>query len=444
MTIALEIVFFLSIAGMLLGGSLIWCAQLSLRRTAPRLLMSVVGWVTLIAATITLCLLFGQAMMIVGLPILAGALIIALYRYRASEQQILFWVLTSAAERGVPLWKAAHAFAMERIDPTSVVTAPSGFSVGGQAQVLGNLLQQGAPLMRALSTARVKPDLDTFVALLVGVKFGAMQRSMRGALDIVREIQAQWRWLSTRLGYLIVVGLVMATSVAYIQLNVQPVISQMLGEFEMSTAIMGWESATTFIGAVAIIGVLLSTPVVVGFWVMACLNLLDSDIAFASTFMASLDRARVLRALSWSLAGETSEQDRAITGGADAPRGSNVSLEEAVELLAQGYPKTGIRNRLADALGDMRSGSPWASAMQQRGLLSNVEKEVLLAAERVGNLSWAMLELSNRRTQRFLARLQTIQGLVFPLAVAIAALFALIVIVQVFYPLTQIITVLAE
>ena len=117
-------------------------------------------------------------------------------------------------------------------------------------------------------------------------------------------------------------------------------------------------------------------------------------------------------------------------------------ITEGIAALAQSYPVASIRTRLARAVGDLAGGADWCASLARRRLISDFDRGVLEAAQRVGNLPWAMAEMAegNRRrhTTRAIAMIQT----AFVAILLCYGLFVFLLFVGNFMPLVKLITVL--
>ncbi len=132
----------------------------------------------------------------------------------------------------------------------------------------------------------------------------------------------------------------------------------------------------------------------------------------------------VMRALSLAVAGQ-----KPIAAG--------------IEGLAHDYPAGWVRRRLVRIDEDVHKGRDWIESLQDRGLIRRSDAAVLDAAQRVGNLEWALRELAESSDRRLGYRLEFWLQLLFPLLIiaagALVSLFAL----AYFLPLVKLIEVLA-
>jgi len=119
--------------------------------------------------------------------------------------------------------------------------------------------------------------------------------------------------------------------------------------------------------------------------------------------------------------------------------GSQTPLDEGVLALAQSYPKADIRRRLRQAAADMQSGGGWCESLHRRGLIRQAEVVILQAAQRVGNLPWALSEMAESGRRRLAYRLQALIEMLFPPIVVVFGLIVMFVVVALFVPIIALI-----
>ena len=148
------------------------------------------------------------------------------------------------------------------------------------------------------------------------------------------------------------------------------------------------------------------------------------DIPLVSRFARRLDSARILDGL-------------ALVAGQQRP------LADGIATLALSYPKADIRRRLALAAFDIEAGGDWADSLARRSLIRRTDLAVLQAAQRAGNLPWAMQEMADSGRRRVLYRVQAIVQAVFPAAVICLGAMVMFIVVSLFLPLISLIEKLA-
>jgi type II secretory pathway component PulF len=117
-------------------------------------------------------------------------------------------------------------------------------------------------------------------------------------------------------------------------------------------------------------------------------------------------------------------------------------LPEGLAALARSYPKRDMRRRLDRAASDVNSGLDWCESLRRHGLAGQPELAVLRAAQRVGNLPWALAEMADSVRRRLAYRVQAACQLLFPLIVVLMGLMVMFVVVALFMPLVALIQAL--
>ncbi len=117
-------------------------------------------------------------------------------------------------------------------------------------------------------------------------------------------------------------------------------------------------------------------------------------------------------------------------------------IAEGIAALAQWYPVASIRMRLARAHGDVLGGADWCASLARRRLISDFDRGVLEAAQRVGNLPWAMAEMAEGNRRRHTTRAVAMIQSAFVAILLCYGLFVFLLFVGNFMPLVKLITVL--
>ena len=118
-------------------------------------------------------------------------------------------------------------------------------------------------------------------------------------------------------------------------------------------------------------------------------------------------------------------------------------LHQGIAALAHSYPKERIRLRLSQAATDIMLGSDWCESLRRHDLIRQPELAILQAAQRVGNLSWALAEMADSVRRRFAYRVQAVAQMLFPPIVILMGLVVLFIVVALFLPLVALISGLA-
>jgi type II secretory pathway component PulF len=118
-------------------------------------------------------------------------------------------------------------------------------------------------------------------------------------------------------------------------------------------------------------------------------------------------------------------------------------LVEALIALKDCYPRYFVRRRLERTAGSVQRGEHWQVAMRRYGLLTTADAAILQAAERVGNLPWAMREMADRALRRYYYRMQAATQMLALLLLLALGLLGCFIAVGMFAPLAKLINSLA-
>ncbi len=343
----------------------------------------------------------------------ALAFLLSWLQFRTSRRQSLVWVLAAAAESGVPLHDAAHAFADENAGDK-------------QSRNLSMLLHAGAPLPAALKMANVALPIDSQIAVDAGHRLNllgpCMQRLLadsHGAEDLVREaIERIW--------YALALAVFTGTVGFFLLVKIYPVMAVMSSEFGIANS-----SATFYAGfseywvwplllLAAAAMPLMALSFVGGLYYI---GLLPPNFPGVGVLARRLDSARLLRVLS-------------------VASDNKKSLQESLRVLTLFYPRLTIRARLHQAGMMVSAGTNWITSLKSQGLITESDAAVMESAQRAGNLSWAMNDLAATSTRRFCYRLKILSSFVFPIIACCAGMVVLFFALGVFGPMTAILEAL--
>ena len=115
------------------------------------------------------------------------------------------------------------------------------------------------------------------------------------------------------------------------------------------------------------------------------------------------------------------------------------TIDAGLQTLVQSYPIGSIRARLSQVSADVQAGVSWSESLQSRGLIRQSDLAVLQAAERAGNLSWAMREMADSNRRRLAYRMNVLVQTIFPPVVLCIGAVVLFIVVALFLPLITLI-----
>ena len=119
---------------------------------------------------------------------------------------------------------------------------------------------------------------------------------------------------------------------------------------------------------------------------------------------------------------------------------NNQPLGNSIATLATCYPQLDIRHKLNCVGKDISKGADWCQSLFRHGLIKRADQAVLQAAQRVGNLPWAMREMADSNRRRLAYRLNALVQLAYPPVILCLGVMVLFIVVALFTPLITLIT----
>lgn len=405
---------------LLLGASLLWAISIAYgaRRTPSRdwlkHSLTVAGWLLVLIATATFIGVFAVgpfALMVLALVVIAVATVVI---YRRSERQALLWTLAYATERQIPLTHAVRAFAQERTD-----------EIGYRAWQLALALDAGMPLDAALLASGSGVPLNVLVATRVGLACGTLPTSLRAAVFESRDIDRLLRSMIERLLFITLLLNALVGIVSFLMIKIIPTFEKMFKEFELelppiTQLLIGISQTFVVYSFVFVLAELILLPLLL-FSLLHYLDWLPWGFPGVGWLRISYDRTVMLRALAQA----TSKQQ---------------SLEDAFAKLYDAFPTYAMRSRLSRVMLAIRSGETWTDALRRVRLITRYEQAVLVSAQAVGNLPWALETMADTAVQRLTRRLQTLIVIITYVVFVVFSGLVLLVAVATFSPLVSLIS----
>jgi type II secretory pathway component PulF len=373
--------------------------------TLGRLLM-------LLLLVVMLIIVFGPVGAIFcGVLVFAG--IECFRKYRASQQNALLWLLVISAERSMPLGPAIEAFAAEQ-----------GGSFAWRARRLAELLAAGTPLPDALELCPRLLPVYTLPMIRVGSQSGALAPALRQAATVHDQNAPLFMSMIGKISYLLLLPVFGVAILVFVMAWIVPKFTMIFHDFAMDLPSM--TSSLILLSYFFVNYWYLFLPLFLFFaWLLAYAPMRYFgwtlwDLPLARRLARRLDSARILDGL-------------ALAAGQRRPLG------EGIAALAISYPKPDVRRRLALAVFDIEAGCDWSDSLARYGLIRQADHALLQAAQRTGNLPWAMQEMADSARRRFFYKLQAIVQAVFPVVLIGFGLVVMFIVVALFWPLVTLI-----
>lgn len=355
-------------------------------------------------------------LVVVGPVAAVAGVIAALVARRGTQQEALLSVMAIAAERGMPLAPGIDAFAE---------LCGGGFRL--RARGLAYLLEAGVSFPEALANVPGLLPRRSVLLACVGWSQGRLGPALRDALAAESIRKTHRAAFLPKLAYLCALLLMMQTVGAFVLYFVAPKFEAIFLDFGVSlpTATIWTIRVGQSLGGLWLTPLLILVELTVLVSIpFASLGLIRWRPPGANWLLWRRDAAAILRALA-----VTVEARQPITTGMD--------------LLAELFPVARIRRGLFRARVLVENGVPWFEALRRRHLIGGRDAGVLEAAQRAGNLAWALRALADSHDRQLGYRLQVLAQLIFPLIVLGVGVLVGLFAVGYFLPLIHLIQSLA-
>ena len=350
----------------------------------------------------------------------ATILLMAVGQYRRASQHGLLTMLALAARYQVPLNIAAMAFGQEHSSET-----------GLRASRLAQLLEQGAPLPVALGATRMAFGTDLVLAARIGDDTGDLATTFEQVLVRDDMFERTIRGVLEHLLYLGIVLLAIAALTTFLSERALPVLQLMMEEFFAETDSGFVEAADLPAG--------LQMALDASDW-LTPLSLIIAFVTLAAIVIGALTYFKwwrweppLVRRL-WRRS-HSSLIMRALAVAVQQRR----SMSDALTALSWQYPKAYIRRRLRKVAARVEHGADWRDSLLKSRLISAADAAVLHAAQRAGNLDWALQEMASSSLRRLAYRLRLFTQILFPAALLLMGLVVLALSLTMFQTLYELI-----
>jgi type II secretory pathway component PulF len=351
----------------------------------------------------------------VGLWLICGGIAILVFaQTRATFQTTLLRLLTLGIDKQVPLPELITAYAVE---------AP-GY-LGRRAERMADQLTAGVPLGQALAESRGLLPRYALLATDVGHGIGDFGSALKVATNTLALRRPLWHSAAGRVYYLGWFFVTLPGVLSFLMIKVAPAITMILQDYEMTWA-LGQQMQSELYDALSLaMGfVSLASLILIPYFTLHYLGLIRIGLPGLNRLLRPFETGIVLRYLALG-----------------AERG--IPLNKMFSVISSAYPMASMRWRLADVLRDLNDGADWSDSLRRRGVINKREATVLGAAQRVGNVPWALRELAEHGERRLAERLEAWSRAIFVVTILIAGLVVTYISVAFYMPLVQMINALA-
>ncbi len=329
--------------------------------------------------------------------------------WRAVQRRSLFGALALAVDKQMPLAPMAMAFADER---------NGGF--GSRARALADQLNAGGPLVDAIamSPGALPPEaaMAARVAAESGDLSGALEAtSFGGSFD-----RTLLQTVISRLFYVVPATLLF---ILFMNIKLAPSFAKIFDDFGTSLPAITLAVLRPTASAITVSTCVLLTiaMLVVSIWAWCeWRGWISPTLPGLKRIIKWVDMGVVLRVLALATR-------------------RNCPLPQMLGALADSHPKRWVRRRLRAVVVDIKDGCAWQKSLQIERLIGPADAAVLAAAQRSGNLSWALGEMADSFQRKANYRLQALGQVVLPLLMLPVGILVCVLAVAYFAPLTQLI-----
>jgi type II secretory pathway component PulF len=327
----------------------------------------------------------------------------ALHNRRVQKRNFLA-VLTLAAKRQLPLAPLAMAFAQEQ---------EGGFAL--RSREMARNLERGMPLADAITLSSGVMPPEAPLAAHLAAASGDLPDSLSAATRNRVFDRTLLRPVVLRSLY---VFPAMVLFVLYMKIKIEPSLVRIFSDFDielpwLTRRVIGGNSGGVIIGFVLVL-VALTLIALLG-W-LQWIGWLKPRLPILKRTSNWVEMAVVLRVL-------------ALAARLQRP------LPGMLHVLSNLHPKVSVRDRLRLVVWQTNNGVPWQDSLRQQKLLSKADAAMLAAAQRNGNLSWALTEMAESFERRASHRLQAIAQIILPLLMLPLGLVIMALAIAYFAPL---------
>jgi type II secretory pathway component PulF len=337
------------------------------------------------------------------------------WRRRATwgQQKSLLRLILVAIEENLPLSPLVAAWANDEWYPQRQRLCR-----------LADLLRAGTPLADAVEEVRGVLGDEDILAIRFGVQSGTLAAALRERLNdpgpLASTVSPRLRQTFFYLIAMLVLGSVIVT---FVQIKIVPTFNGIARDFDMpSPMLLRWSSEIS--NGLATYWYLFLLAVLAICW-----------LAFSSWPGRRLRRAILTRLIRPLRDLHTADVLEKLSVAVDAGR----PVAGALSTLARYHFDPSLRNRLLFIRNEVEQGADIWQSMAAVGLLNPPESRVMETADRVGNRSWALLQIAAAKKQRTMRRLGRWSELALPAVVLLFGAYVLFQALGVFGFLAQVV-----
>jgi len=383
--------------------------------------LAIVSWV-LIALGLAPAILGGFVSFVgIILVLLAAATFVEFVaQRRAAQRRSVCTLLALLAERRQPL-------------ESSVLLAGNAMRgrVGRAARNLFNALDAGTPLAQAVRENPAALPREAIAYVAAGATMQAEAAALRELSNADHsELATIWRACVDRITYLACVLLVMLGVLTFLMIKIVPEFQKIFEEFEVELPALTQVAVAFSYFFMRY----LALPALFAFQIFTLFALIVGILYLCDKRVFPSWGDRVFRGR------RTADVLRILAVATDQRQ----PLSDVLYRVAQVYPSATIRRQLQPAAEAVSAGEDWLAALGKARIVSGAEEALLKAAERAGNLTWALRQVAKRREKRAVYRMAAAINLLYPIAILLLGAFVAFYVVSLFIPIVKLISGLSS
>jgi general secretion pathway protein F len=379
-------------------------------------IIRIIGIVLIVLSWFAILFLTG---FVLGLLIFAISIVTACMVWRQLvllRRRTHMALIAMAVEKQIPLPACIRAYADEE----------GGF-FASNATDFAEQLQSGVPLTAAIAESTAVLPRFAELAARVGMACDRLAPALRQELTSDSDYAPIRRSIASRTLYLCVALSFVPLILSFMMIKIVPAFIRIFNDFEvelptMTVVLISVSSVLVNFAWIAVLLCFLGmiATVYAAIWYMGFRLPLPFPL---SSLAMRFDRATVERALAFP-----AEQSR--------------PLDRMIDLLAMYHPQGSVRSRLSRASDRIETGQNWIDSLRKESLLGRADVAVLRAAERVGNLSWALREMAASNERRLIHRLEALVQILSVITIFAFGCVVAFIVISCFIPLVKLIEAL--
>lgn len=369
------------------------------------------AWWVGVSGVVAIVLVFVILMIVFGF---------AMQRYRVMENRALVSVVLAGMEKGISPITSVVAYRQEAVGLQEA-------KAGRFARALG----AGMTLGDAARTVQVQIPAETLMTLELGRTLGNVDEVNRQAKQFASDDTTNYGNFDLFLGTLVTIVILGGFQLAlliFLQTKIMPSMVQIVQEFDMADAELAnlWAWGDWTVWAIYVgLGIVMPLAIIIAILMITVqfghLSELPRGLRWVH---GPVNECRLLNILSVVIA-------------------TDLPLQDSLDVIRRQFPSSRIRH-IANALyGQLKQGGDWIDALGSLRVVSHSEAALARSAQNVGNLAWALREISVGKRRRHLQRMAPTTKIALPILVLLAAIPVLVTGLVLIIPLTKMVTLLS-